>query len=343
MKIAFAADLHLRENIWVKHPSIRYDTFMAFRTLCLRLRDLTRKGERVILILGGDIFDSPFPSGQCEKAFVDALSLCPLVDVFFISGNHDLEKTARPSLWNCRQLTRVPEEVEGVTICGLDYTRNKEKLQEELSNIPACDFLVLHSPFRHLLGFAGKWQLEKDDIPPQVGKVLVGDVHVHNITDNIYSPGSLCVNGISEFESEHGFYLFDTYKNSCEYIQVYTRPFKILHWPDKDIPHTAHDDLQPVVDIIYPLDKAAEVDAFIESNMDVYFIKNARAPGAISDGGTPIVSESKNDVLADSLERHLHEDPDALVLAADLLLTKDKPYDVIQKAFGEWMNGINKN
>lgn len=344
MKVIFAADIHLREHIWVRHPNIAGDSFIAFDQLCSYAAQLSIK-EKTILILGGDIFDSAFPSGKCEKAFVDSIKkLQGRVQVLFIEGNHDKESVARPLLWGCTQLTEEPIIIEGISFVGINYTRNKEQLQETLANIAPCDFLILHSPFKHLLGFAGKWQLEFNDIPLHVGKVLVGDIHVKNITNNIYSPGSLAVNGVSEFTTDHGFFIIDTVDNSVDYVPIKTRNFTTLTWPIK------HEDLAgisgdpvPVVQLIHTAKDTPEIDSFIESYPGIYFIKSIRTMGDTDFDVDSTAMLSKDDVLASSVENHLKDNPDALVLAIDLLLSKNNPEEILKKAYKEYINATGSH
>ena len=342
MKVIFAADIHLRETVWVKHPLIKGDSFDAFSQLCKYAVEYSKK-DKTILILGGDIFDSIFPSGESEKAFLEGIKLLEgKVQVLFIEGNHDKEATARPLLWGCTKLSETPTVIDGVSFVGINYTRNKEQLQETLSNIAACDFLILHSPFKHLLGFAGKWQLEYEDIPPQVGKVLVGDIHIHSTYKNIYSPGSLSVNGISEFETEHGFFVFDTTADTVEHVSITTRHFKTVYWPitTSDLPKVDKGPI-PVINIVFTTDSTSEVDSFIESNKEYYFIKNARSIADTSFDVDSAIMQTKEEVLSSSVNKFLGSDPTALIIAVDMLLNKDKPEEVLAKAFKEYIDAPN--
>lgn len=344
MKLVFAADLHLRENIWVKYPDIFGDSFSAFRKLCEHCAHLS-ESEKTILVLGGDIFDSPFPSGTCEQAFKECIDILKekKVAVYFILGNHDKEDTPRPELFGCYHLDTTPTAIfddgEYITLCGIDYTRNREQLQETLSNLSGCNYLVLHSPFKHLLGFAGKWQLEKEDIPPQVERVLVGDIHVKNITDNIYSPGSLSVNGVREFTTDHGCFVIDTKTYATEYVPITTRIFMTKEWPltEDDIP--VGEPIKPVINIVYTTDKGCEVDSFIEAHKDVHFLKTARnIPGDTPDREVRI--SEKEEVLSHALEAYLQDDKDALLMAIDLLLADDTD-TVLHKALKEHMDATD--
>lgn len=338
MKIVFAADIHMRETIWVRHPAIKGDSFIAFKQLCEYAFRLSLK-DPTIVILGGDIFDSTFPSGQCENAFKEAIEcLRGKVPVYFIEGNHDKEDVPRPLLWGCTQLTETPIEINGVSVCGINFTRNKEQLQTTLANLSPCDYLVLHSPFKHLLGFAGKWQLEYTDIPSYVGKVLVGDIHVKSVYKNIYSTGSLAVNGVSEFTTDHGFFVFDTVTNTEDYVPIKTRPFTTLYWPleRKDLATIDISGLTPVVQIIYTPADAGAVDAFIEDAQQIYFIKTIKASSDVEfDVDRPSMM-SREEVLASAVERYLGDDPRALCLAIDLLLGKDSAETILASTYKEY-------
>ena len=344
MKLIFAADIHLRETIWVKHPNIYGDSFKAFLKLC-EYAYTQSKTDKTVLVLGGDIFDSVFPSGKCEQIFTEGIHMLKgQVPVFFVEGNHDREEVARPLLWGCTKLTEVPIEINGTTICGINYTRDKEKLQTSLANLLPCDFLVMHSPFKHLLGFSGKWQLEASDIPEHIGNVLVGDIHVKSIYKNIYSPGSLSVNGVSEFNTDHGFFVFDTECNAVEYVPIKTREFQTMYWPiarEDIVKLEPIEDAIPVVQLVFTTEYINEVDTFIDEYPNIQFIKSVRA---VEDTAFDVDSPSlmsKEEVLSSSLTKHLGDTPEALLIAIDLLLN---PSDtVLTEAYKEHMNAANKS
>lgn len=318
---------------------------MAFKQLCEYAYKLSLT-DHTVIILGGDTFDSTYPSGQCEKAFKEALNcLKGKVQVYFIEGNHDKEDVPRPLLWGCTQLTESPIDIGGVTVCGINFTRNKELLQTTLANLSPCDYLVLHSPFKHLLGFAGKWQLEYTDIPDYIGKVLVGDIHVRSVYKNIYSPGSLSVNGVSEFGAEHGFFVFDTVKNTEDYVPISTRPFATMNWPftRADLSKIDITGALPVVNIVHTPNDTADVDALIEDTKQMYFLKSIRAVSDVEfDVDSPHMM-SREEVLASSIEKYLGDDPKALCLAIDLLLGKDNPETILTSMYKEYCNETSKD
>jgi DNA repair exonuclease SbcCD nuclease subunit len=86
---------------------------------------------------------------------------------------------------------------------------------------------VLHTAFRHLLGFEGAWQLEYTDIPEYVDNVLVGDIHIHDVSKfentTIYSPGAIYACNAAELKQDHGFYCIE--EDGITYQHLDTRTF----------------------------------------------------------------------------------------------------------------------
>lgn len=208
MKIAATADNHLSQRTWSSLRSITGDSYYALGSMTKAVLD--QKAD--ILVMAGDIFDSTVVDPMTEKVLQGNLKLLRDngVEVLSVMGNHDRSTSiSRSSLFGTTQLTITPLDINGVSFCGIDYTPSTEDLQEKLSCVPPCDYLVLHAPFRHLLGFEGRYQLELQDVPAHVGCVIVGDIHVRDFTRSpegvlVFSPGSTHPLSLAEVDHDHG-------------------------------------------------------------------------------------------------------------------------------------------
>jgi len=218
MLIATAADLHLSPFIWTSHRAIVGDAYYALGLITRELLNLREQhpDETIVFVIPGDIFDSTTPDPYTEKIFKDNINVLRLqkIHVLTIQGNHEYHaKTARATLFDTVPLSDTPLIIDGVKFCGIDFTASTEELHEKVSVIPECDYLAMHTSFRHLLGFEDKWQIEKDDIPGHIKNVLVGDIHKQSRVTNeegvhIVSPGSTHPRDVAEINGGHGVYVF---------------------------------------------------------------------------------------------------------------------------------------
>lgn len=359
MKIVFTADNHLRPYIWRSYKDICGDSYLAWQQLCEFVLNNVyshAKGD-TIFILGGDIFDSTTPSGKSENAFKSGLDILRgKVPVYFIPGNHDEEEIARPLLWDCIPLSENPIKIKDTVICGIPYTRNVELLQSKISNIPPCDFLVMHSAFKHLLGFDDMWQVQEDDIPEYIGHVLVGDIHKKDITGRIVSPGSLSVNNISEFTQEHGVWVIDTDTKEFTYKQIYTRLFA-NHEVDSNstatigtIIHAGKDpkyrqELLPVINLNYTSKQSAIVDEIKASFAgQAFFIDNIKSVEAATKFKAATATESfdVSKIYDAAFKQFLGSDPVSFNLVKDLINT-ETPQEVLATFIKQSTGGNNGN
>ena len=172
------------------------------------------------LVICGDLFDSNKPSS------LDLLHVTRLLEkfetVFFITGNHDCVQPPWLLSLKSMEYTDIIElnmelfplepASDKAFISGVNWTQSREELLERMRNIAERArelqktgrlsrlYLVLHSSFRHLLGFDGAYQLEASDIAEIFDgikvNVIVGDIHTRDtlhVNENlvIHSPGSL--------------------------------------------------------------------------------------------------------------------------------------------------------
>jgi len=281
--IYVAADIHLRERTWKGHPEISGDQYNAWAQLCIT----AGKDPEGVVVLAGDIFDTPYPTGMDETAFRMGIEL--LKDkgrsCYFIPGNHDMEQVPRPAVFGALELHEEPFTLPGgFTIAGIPFTRSTAALHEKLANIPAVDMLVMHTGFRHLLGFEETWQVSIDDIPEQVGMVMAGHVHVHSESGKVYSPGSLALHRADEIDKGHGYFVVDPKTSNVEWREVVTRQYasvNIDNGVDQDMLESLAsrpDFNRPVVMLTYRNEDTAKAEALQELWKDrLLFVCNARS------------------------------------------------------------------
>ena len=288
--IYVAADIHLRECIWKARPDIMGDHFNAWAQLCMAV---SRDPEGV-LVLAGDIFDSPYPTGLTEMAFMKGLGLLQGRPCYFIPGNHDYEAVPRPAIFGAVELSGKPVDVGGFTIAGIPFTRSTQALHDKLADMPVVDMLVMHTGFRHLLGFEETWQVTAEDIPEQVRMVMAGHVHLHSAVGKIFSPGSLALHRADEVGKGHGYYIVDPSTGEVSWREVFTRMFVPVDLDDgvdnEKLEELANrnDMKRPVVLLNYRNEDTAKAEAVQEIWKDrLLFVCNARASEtvrAIEDG-----------------------------------------------------------
>jgi DNA repair exonuclease SbcCD nuclease subunit len=331
--IIFAADLHLRMAIWSKHPDISGDHAIAWRDLVRAV--VSNPGSS--LILGGDIFHNTTPSGEVENLF--RLGMNSMLGrghhVYYITGNHDDEPVPRPALFGAERLEDgVVYNVDGVKVVGINHIRNTEALQEALTSVPPCDLLIMHTAFQHTLGFADMWQCTEEDVPEHVGAVLVGHIHKHIEKGRIYSPGSICVNSISEIDpADHGYYMVD--KGKVTWKQLDGRVFKSIDLDDKTegtLTSIAKNKraLPPVVNLSFPRSEEDRVDDLMKRFSGIQFLKNARSV-EITEALVPTEQEGidLDAVVSNALATLLADNQPARNLAS-ALITEPDPAKVLE-------------
>ena len=209
-KFLFLADFHVKARTWTNNTQVRGDAYAAMQ----KIGDLAEEKNLDTLVIGGDFFDSNRPTPDDLVQTVDFLSR--FKQVYYIRGNHDscdpsyLEGVSRilgtrnfvtllngqfVQLANKSYLTGISwmpskEEYKHAVQSTLEYFRN-EYPGKTL-------YLVLHTSFKHLLSFDGAYTFDIDQIEPWCEgmdvNILVGDVHVHNTTDDyLNGKGFLCV------------------------------------------------------------------------------------------------------------------------------------------------------
>lgn len=356
MIIISTGDDHLSPFIWNSHRSIAHDAYYAMGMITKEILDIKAVSgdEEVILLKAGDIFDTTTPDPYTEqilKMNMDML-LQSGVKVFSIQGNHEYHaKTARATLFGTTALTMEPTVIGGVSFCGIDYTASSAELHEKVSMIPPCDYLVMHTPFRHLLGFEGKYQIEKDDIPAHIKNVIVGDIHKQHIitTDDgvhILSPGSSHPRKIPEIAGGHGMYVHNHEEgiDNGSFVNVMPRQFHVLHVEDeigmtqlRNLSVTQSEGMLPPVIILKVLGDlyqaalsiAESKGAFVVSK-EILKMEDTIDISSITDVTIPTLLEALPQVISSTIE------PEPFALLEQLLTTKD-PEAVIGVVWDNYM------
>jgi len=266
MKIAFMADLHLSPFIWVNMKGIKGDAYRALEQATNQLI----KAEINVLILGGDIFDNNAPTAESEKVFWTQMNRFKEkgITVMAIQGNHDYTGTIpRFEILGALDVNNKRVHLgENIYATGIEYTNDNDKLLERILALKDTeyDYVVMHTAFKHLLGFEGAYAVEASNFSEaKIKKVLVGDIHVkdkttkHGIT--FYSPGATHVRSISEINKDHGIWIFDTKNGKEEYMKIKKgRDFVIENYSDE------------LVDKLQKLEKPKEPDF-----LPVYIVQTA--------------------------------------------------------------------
>lgn len=229
------ADLHIGQSL---RASLEFenDSYLAVKELTKSI--LADKQKHKTVILAGDIFGHRRIDGECLQSFqemMQAFNDAKNIDTIFIQGNHDFNIVPIPKLERCMHIHKQMYQYDDKYVYGLDYMPT-EQLKEELKYVPECELLVLHTGFKHLLGFEGAFSLTLEDIPEQVFNVLVG--HVHK-TDAIELPtvpgGGFCISpgGLQpcavDQGNEHGYYKTKLlWPLDLEFVKIPTR--QIYTW-----------------------------------------------------------------------------------------------------------------
>ena len=229
--IIFAADLHQTPRAWTNRWSIEGDAFYSLDQLTQYAE--AHKDSCDGLVLGGDTTDSNTPDAATLHYVSEFMRRMREADipVYYINGQHDKGAYGYSLLetYGGIHIDQRLTEIGGFQFYGLSY-RSRAELLEALAETPECDYLVLHCAFKHLLGFEGAWQLEASDVPEYIPNVLVGDIHIKDVSTfgktTIYSTGAAYACNSAEIAQKHGFFTIDN--RGLEYHEYATRAFHQL-------------------------------------------------------------------------------------------------------------------
>jgi DNA repair exonuclease SbcCD nuclease subunit len=230
-----SADNHYTPYIWASRPEVYGDAFTGMEYM----EQYVTVHRHTEVVLAGDIFNSPFPDADSLYRFS---RFCKVVHdhggtIYAVQGNHDKSTVPLFKAFDVIPLSKEPRLTKsGQKVCGLDWMPTQQ-LQQALSEVPECDLLVMHSPFRHMLGFDGKWQLEMKDIPEHIRNVVSGDIHKFNLTEMspgrmFISPGTTRLNNLSELREPKGFVTCSDMKD-FKHVPYEPRIFRFADTPEQ--------------------------------------------------------------------------------------------------------------
>ena len=225
-KFLYTADNHIKKRTWTNSALLQEDAIWALTTLGDSVENKTDT-----IVIGGDLFDTNRPT---SKDVIDTIFYLRYKFKFihYIRGNHDSVDPSFIGAINdndaeiCLEIHEPdaaylqPDAGDldlGVSyrttqeayILGIPYINNTKDLVGYISyyvaqwrklKIDKPLYLLLHTSFKHLLGFDGAYQLTVDDIKNLCGNdpiyVLTGHIHTRDTTvynergAYIHSPGS---------------------------------------------------------------------------------------------------------------------------------------------------------
>lgn len=212
--------------------------------------DTSIKDHVDFVILAGDIFHVPNPSGKAIVVLANALKRLKKnnVDSFFILGEHDISRmrsTPVPWVYHNLEFSRYigngkPTIYKNVLIAGFDKHRKSEmeslekdfaQIDSEAKNHKGHRILVLHQGIAEINKFAG--ELNSTDLPKNFTYYAMGHLHEKELKQFSHLGGPLAYPGSIEVtssegikETQKGFYQVDIsgQEPSPTWIKLDTRP-----------------------------------------------------------------------------------------------------------------------
>jgi len=202
------------------------------------------------VILAGDIFHVPTPSGKAILVLANALKRLKQnsVDSFFILGDHDISRmraTPIPFVYHNLEFSKYigngkPFQYKDIMILGYDKRRKNEihtfeqdfaTADAEAKNHTGHKILVLHQGITEINKFAG--ELNSTDLPKNFTYYAMGHLHERELKKFNHLGGPLAYPGSIELtssegikETQKGFYEVDlsSFEAKPNWIKLDTRP-----------------------------------------------------------------------------------------------------------------------
>jgi len=222
------------------------DVYLAFDEAI----DTSIKDHVDFVILAGDIFHVPNPSGKAIVVLANALKRLKKsnIDSFFILGDHDISRIrATPVPWVYHNLefskyigNGKPFVYKDILIAGFDKRRKSEiesfendfaQVDSEAKKHQGHKILVLHQGITEINKFAG--ELNSTDLPKNFTYYAMGHLHEQELKRFSHLGGPLAYPGSIELtssegikETQKGFYQVDISRPepSPTWIKLDTRP-----------------------------------------------------------------------------------------------------------------------
>jgi len=223
--------------------------------------DTSIKDHVDFVILAGDIFHVPNPSGKAIVVLANALKRLKKsnIDSFFILGDHDISRIrATPVPWVYHNLdfskyigNGKPFVYKDVLIAGFDKRRKSEiesfendfaQVDAEAKKHQGHKILVLHQGIAEINKFAA--ELNSTDLPKNFTYYAMGHLHDQDLKRFSHLGGPLAYPGSIELtssegikETQKGFYQVDISRQepSPTWIKLDTRPQFSIKTPIENI------------------------------------------------------------------------------------------------------------
>ncbi|MDE1829000.1 MAG: exonuclease SbcCD subunit D [Thaumarchaeota archaeon] len=222
------------------------DVYSAFNQAI----DISIKDHVDFVILAGDIFHVPNPSGKAIVMLANALKRLKQssIDSFFILGDHDISRirsTPVPWVYHNLEFSRYigggkPFVYKDILIAGFDKRRKSEihtfendfaAVDADTKNHQGHKILVLHQGISEINKFAG--ELNSTDLPKNFTYYAMGHLHDQELKKFPHLGGPLAYPGSIELTSsetikdtQKGFYEVDISRAEASptWIKLDTRP-----------------------------------------------------------------------------------------------------------------------
>lgn len=293
MKIAIIGDLHLGYRQYGLDERER-DFYQRWSQIISSI--ISRQDIDIVLQLG-DIFDTHIPSSIALYEYEKGLAMLQdaNIEYYSITGNHTIIKKKNfmspddlfAKISEATSLDDTHIVIEDVFIGGVKYRSesNKGELLEVIENqVQAArkhnglKILLLHQAIDIDLIYGA--ELSENDLPyDDFDYIFIGHLHSriqrkHNNCHIIY-PGSIERSSITEAKDAinrgKGFYLLDTEKNQCDWIDVpFFRQFYFFDNVNEDNISSIKEDIQnprkPIVELFFnafDVERAHEIGQII--------------------------------------------------------------------------------
>ncbi len=208
------SDTHLAQRAWARYPDLAGDAYFSFSQVidhCV--------AYNLPLVLAGDVFDKTRPDPitiyETRKQLERLDFAC--LDLFYIQGQHELD---RKQPW-LSAIAEFPKHIHkksvtlsrGPTIFGIDWTSAAE-IKKILKDVPVVDILIMHQVWSDFMSIGGiAVECSFSDIKKDIPMLITGDFHkhMHVAYNNLmaYSPGSTCMQSITE-PPDKAFYVLNS-------------------------------------------------------------------------------------------------------------------------------------
>lgn len=220
MKFLCSADWHIRKE----NPKYRKDHYLLTSLRKAKYIVEYAYKENAIIIIAGDIYDSPKAGYGVTNAVTAILkkSKFPISTCF---GNHDTtfhsQDLSNTPYGNLLVNNIIEENYydEAISIHSLGWESKAPTPTDGKLNILVGHVSVFENevPFWCENGISAK-QVEK--LYPGFDYYVFGDIHIPFATDKIINPGSLTRSTIGQVDFEPCFYMLDTCKETIEKVFI---------------------------------------------------------------------------------------------------------------------------